>query len=240
MKVFELEFNEGVSLKEIKAELDYYRSVGDVVRTKINGEMVYSNDENYEETMYRLELGLSKEEYEGYKKTKGEINKLETCIGTAGSIENYGYYRYYFGLASRYVKSEKKDEFFDFILSNFSIYKNSFVLAVQLMLVINNTDLGVYNEINNILNAHRSARSNEFFEYAIDVDVIGNGDKGPCCNGWVNFKFFQCHWNQCAEDRGKHDHCEQTKRYGIRNRSGWSKTDKVINIHQHGNNGCVN
>ena len=50
MKVFELEFDDGVSLKEIKAELDYYRSVGDVVRTKINGEMVYSNDENYEET----------------------------------------------------------------------------------------------------------------------------------------------------------------------------------------------
>ncbi len=170
MKVFELEFNDGVSLKEIREELDYYRSVGDVVRTKINGEMVYSNDENYEETMYRLELGLSKEEYEGYKKTKGEINKLETCIGTAGSIENYGYYRYYFGLASRYVKSEKKDEFFDFILSNFSIYKNSFVLAVQLMLVINNTDLGVYNEINNILNAHRSACSSEIYEYAIDVD----------------------------------------------------------------------
>ena len=121
-KVLELEFEDGLSLDEIKEEMFYYRRIDQRVMTVINGEKVYSDDPDLCDIFERFKLGLSKDEYLVYKKTKEEINKLERCISSAVSIENLNYYRYYFGLASRYIKDEKRDDFFDFILNNFSNY----------------------------------------------------------------------------------------------------------------------
>lgn len=169
-KIMKLEFEKGLSIDDIKAEMCYYRGNGHTVMCEINGEEVYSDDPEFHEIFERLKLGMSKEEFKKYKEFRSEINNLENCISKAGSIENYAYYRYYFGLASRYVKPEKRDEFFDFVLNNFSSYSNAFVLATQLMLVINNTDFDVYMQINNILNSHRSFCGNDFVEYGLDVD----------------------------------------------------------------------
>lgn len=169
-KIMKLEFESGLSIDEIKAEMCYYRGNGFTVMCEINGEEVYGDDPEFHEIFERLKLGMSKDEFKKYKETKGEINKLENCIGKAGSIENFAYYRYYFGLASRYVKPERREEFFDFVLNNFSTYNSAFVLASQLMLVINNTDFDVYMQINNVLNAHRSCYNQNFAEYGLDVD----------------------------------------------------------------------
>ena len=89
-----LEFEKGLSLDEIKAEMCYYRGNGHTVMCEINGEEVFSDDPEFHEIFERLKLGMSKEQFENYKKTKSEINKLEGCIGTAGSIENYAYYKF--------------------------------------------------------------------------------------------------------------------------------------------------
>jgi hypothetical protein len=169
-KILEIEFEGEVSLDEIKEEMEFYRKNGQVVMTVINGEKVYSGDPDFHNIFERLKMGLSKEEYDNYKNTKEEINKLDRCIVGASSIENFAYYRYYFGLALKYVKSEKIDDFFDLVINNFSNYSNAFILATQLMLVINNSEFDIYVQINNILNSYRVYRGKDFFEYGLDVD----------------------------------------------------------------------
>ena len=165
-----LEFKKGVSLDIIKAEMESYRDMGFNTMCVINGEKVYSNDPEFYAIFERLKLGLPKEEYAKYYQTKNEISKLENCISKASSIENYSYYRYYFGLATRYVKTEKKTEFFDFVLNNFSAYSGPFVLATQLMMILNYSDLDIHREINNVLNSYRACCNNNFSEYGLDVD----------------------------------------------------------------------
>ena len=73
-KILKLEFEKGLSLDEIKAEMCYYRGNGQTVMCVINGEEVYSDDPEFHEIFERIKLGLSKKEFINYKNIKNVEN----------------------------------------------------------------------------------------------------------------------------------------------------------------------
>lgn len=153
MKVLELEFDKDVSIKEIKEEMDYYREQGQVVCTKINGEMIYSNDENYEGIMYRLHLGLSESEYNDYSLNIERRYELENIRNKIINLENMPYNRFFYGIFISEIKGAGKiDEFNKWLFFDYDNRIDIVLLASSICLAINGTDLyQIYRNVNDVL-----------------------------------------------------------------------------------------
>lgn len=153
MKVIELEFDKDTSITEIKKEMDYYRSIGEVVCTRINGEMVYSNDENYVGIMFRLSLGLTEEEYQDYFENIRKRKELEEKRNKIITLESMPYSRFYYGIFVSNIKGAGKiDEFNEWLFFDYDNRINILRLASSIYLALDGNDLmQVYKNIEDIL-----------------------------------------------------------------------------------------
>lgn len=153
MKVIELEFDDNVSILEIKKEMDYYRSIGEVVCTKINGEMVYSNDEKYVDIMFRLSLGLSEDGYQEYFENIRKRKELEDKRNRIITLENMPFSRFYYGFFVSNIKGVGKiDEFNEWLFFDYDNRINILRLASSIYMALNGNDLiQIYKNVEDIL-----------------------------------------------------------------------------------------
>lgn len=153
MKVIELEFDKGTSIIDIKKEMDYYRGIGEVVCTKINGEMVYSNDEDYVDTMFRLSLGLNKEEYRDYFENVRKRKELEEKRNKIVTLESMPFSRFYYGIfVSKIRGAGKIDELNEWLFFDYDNRIKILSLASSIYLALEGNDLmDIYKNIEDIL-----------------------------------------------------------------------------------------
>lgn len=181
MKVKRLKFKKEMSLSVIKSYMNYYRGIGQVVMTVINGVEIYSNDPNFDNVFERLELGLTEGEYKEYKKLMEDNHVYEQRIENSDKIEKDIYFRFYYGLVKTMIKPNKIGEFEDLVNSLGMNFVNELMVIAQIILALENDNkIDMYREISNIINSIKNmdVHFDVYFDniYNIVKDMAIKGD----------------------------------------------------------------
>lgn len=165
MKVEYLKFRKNSSLEDIKSYMSYYRGIGQVVMTVINGEKIYSNDPDFDNVFERLELGLNADEYKELKGLERDNQVYKTRMINASSIENDVCFRFYYGLAKTMIKPGSIDGFETIINRYGREFKDNLIVITQIMLALENDNkIDMYKELNRVIISIK--------DLSVDIDRI--------------------------------------------------------------------
>ncbi len=177
-KIMFVEFESDLSLDEIMRELLNYKSMGLKVSTKVNGEIVYSFDEDIFDTFERLVLNIPKSREEEFKQIKLELSSIEERKDCATRINIDLKSNYYMNLASRLVPNDKVYDFQNELVR----YSEPIIIVVaQLLLALSHDNIiDIYRDIDKVIistNAMGEARSIACLISAVGI-VIKYSQKG--------------------------------------------------------------
>ncbi len=182
-KVVYLEFEEDCTLDEIKAELLRFKDINQVACTDINGERVFSDDQNIHETFERISLGIPKKYSEQYKKLNERRSFTQENIVRIETMKQDNAYTFYYGVAKSFIKEDLLEQYERFMLFRHSISPKIIIVIAKLLIALEQpSKIECLNSINHIIELLKTDNEEEFqnrniLQIAIK-DAITYGKKG--------------------------------------------------------------